>query len=244
MAAAAARVEEPRRYRMKDLCELTGLSRQAIHFYIQQGLLPAGEKAGRNMAWYNAEHVERLQTIRRLQHEQFLPLKAIKAVLDGETGGFEVEQRALLRDVKQRLSGPLGTPPDNRRLDAREVAARAGVDEDELMGIAEIGTLPLNEAADGTLEVRAEDAWIIEQWGRIREAGFTKELGFQVSDLAIYIDSIHAMFERERTLLLSRMAHLPPAKLALMIDGVLPVLNEFVTRYHTAQIRDFFAAVD
>ena len=40
---------------------------------------------------------------------------------------------------------------------------------------------------------------------RIREAGFTKELGFQVSDLAIYIDSIHAMFERERTLLLSRM---------------------------------------
>ena len=35
-------------YRMKDLCEATGLPRQAIHFYIQQGLLPAGRKTGRN----------------------------------------------------------------------------------------------------------------------------------------------------------------------------------------------------
>ena len=39
-------------YRMKDLCEASGLPRQAIHFYIQQGLLPPGQKTGRNMAWY------------------------------------------------------------------------------------------------------------------------------------------------------------------------------------------------
>ena len=31
-------------YRMKDLCEATGLPRQAIHFYIQQGLLPPGAR--------------------------------------------------------------------------------------------------------------------------------------------------------------------------------------------------------
>ena len=37
-------------YRMKDLCELTGLPRQVIHFYIQQGLVPPGVKTGRNMA--------------------------------------------------------------------------------------------------------------------------------------------------------------------------------------------------
>ena len=37
-------------YRMKDLCDRTGLPRQVIHFYIQQGLLPEGQKTGRNMA--------------------------------------------------------------------------------------------------------------------------------------------------------------------------------------------------
>ena len=33
-------------YRMRDLCSITGLSRQAIHFYIQQGLVPEGTKTG------------------------------------------------------------------------------------------------------------------------------------------------------------------------------------------------------
>ena len=40
------------RYKMKDLADATGLDRQGIHFYIQQGLLPPGHKTGRNMAWY------------------------------------------------------------------------------------------------------------------------------------------------------------------------------------------------
>ena len=31
-------------YRMKDLCEATGLQRQAIHYYIKKGLLPSGHK--------------------------------------------------------------------------------------------------------------------------------------------------------------------------------------------------------
>lgn len=239
MAAVA-----PERYRMKDLCELTGLSRQAIHFYIQQGLLPPGEKSGRNMAWYGPEHVDRLQTIRRLQHEQFLPLKAIKAVLDGETGGFEPVQRDLLRDVKHRLSGPVGAPPDNRRVDARAVADSAGISPEELREMADAGVLAVVESDTGALEVRAEDAWIIEQWGRIRAAGFTAELGFEVADLMIYVEAVNHMFEQERALLLARMSHLSPEVVARMIDGVLPVLNDFLTRYHNGQIRDFFAAMD
>ena len=79
MISSAEAVElDPDRwcYRMKDLCESSGLPRQAIHFYIQQGLLPPGRKTGRNMAWYTDEHIERLRLIKKLQHEQFLPLKA------------------------------------------------------------------------------------------------------------------------------------------------------------------------
>src|SRR5688500_20290219 len=92
-----------RPFRMRDLCEMTGLSRQAIHFYIQQGLVPEGRKTGRNMAWYGPEHVERLQLVRRLQEERFLPLKAIRALLDGETAPLDPAKRALLPDVGARL---------------------------------------------------------------------------------------------------------------------------------------------
>ncbi len=75
-------------YRMKDLCERTGLLRQVIHFYIQQGLVPEGHKTGRNMAYYGEEHVERILLVRRLQHERFLPLRAIKALLNEQDEAF------------------------------------------------------------------------------------------------------------------------------------------------------------
>jgi DNA-binding transcriptional MerR regulator len=68
MEAATTNTTDPAQwiYRMKDLCDLTGLPRQAIHFYIQQGLLPPGRKIGRNMAWYTDAHVERLKLVRQL----------------------------------------------------------------------------------------------------------------------------------------------------------------------------------
>ena len=89
-------------YKMKDLCERTGLGRQAIHFYIQRGLLPPGHKTGHNMAYYSEVHLERIQLIRKLQHERFLPLDAIKAILDEQelsAGGcppsFSVNQKSF-----------------------------------------------------------------------------------------------------------------------------------------------------
>ena len=68
MAVEVDRGEFP--FKMKDLCERTGLERQVIHFYIQQGLLPEGKKTGRNMAYYGEQHVERVKLIRKLQHER------------------------------------------------------------------------------------------------------------------------------------------------------------------------------
>ena len=53
--------------RMRDLVRESGLPRETIHFYRQQGLLPEPVKTGRNTALYTQEHVERLRRIRELQ---------------------------------------------------------------------------------------------------------------------------------------------------------------------------------
>ena len=98
-------------YRMRDLCTMTGLSRQAIHFYIQEGLVPQGTKTGRNMAFYGPEHVERIRIVRRLQEDRFLPLKQIRALLDGDADRVGAGQRALLPEVRARLSTARGEPP-------------------------------------------------------------------------------------------------------------------------------------
>ena len=116
-------------YRMKDLCDLTGLGRQAIHFYIQRGLLPPGRKTGRNMAYYGEAHVKRLQLIKKLQHERFLPLKAIKAILDDQKGAFSESQEGFLAELKARLVGTLADDPERPQVPrvASEVLLTNGI---------------------------------------------------------------------------------------------------------------------
>src|SRR5262245_38921886 len=89
--------------RMADLIEQTGLSRQAIHFYVEQGLVDPPHKTGKTSATYTPEHVERIRLIRKLQEEHFLPLKAIRAMLAGEHGEFTPAQQQVLRDVRAKL---------------------------------------------------------------------------------------------------------------------------------------------
>ena len=68
--------------KMKQLEERTGLGREAIRYYIRQGLLPEPEKPGPNVANYSEDHVERIGLIRKLKDERFLPLGVIKTILD------------------------------------------------------------------------------------------------------------------------------------------------------------------
>lgn len=230
-------------YRMKDLCEATGLDRQTIHFYIQQGLVPEGHKTGRNMAYYGPEHLERILLVRRLQHERFLPLKAIRAVLDGQDEQFTPEQRSLLLDVKKILGGSLGAssaPPET--VDATELCKEHGMTCDELDEMVSIGLLTTVQRGGRTL-INRDDAWMIEHWGQIRRAGLTRELGFAVADMAIYEDLVAALFARETDLLVPRLAHLPPERVAELVERALPIVNDFLARYHTTKVRNFFAAL-
>ena len=55
--------------KMKDLETRTDVSREAIHFYLREGLLPEPERPKRNVAHYNEGHVARIKLIKRLQEE-------------------------------------------------------------------------------------------------------------------------------------------------------------------------------
>jgi DNA-binding transcriptional MerR regulator len=223
--------------KMKDLCELTGLSRQAIHFYIQQGLLPEGRKTGRNMAWYGPEHVERLRQIQKLQDERMLPLKAIKAVLAGETADLEPTKRALLVEVASRLA-----PTRPGMVDAAESAARHGVELAEVERMAEMGFIASRKDGD-RLEIAADALWMLDIWGQFRALGFTEQLGFTVDDLQIYDEAVQNLFRTETRLLVDRVAGLPPAEVAQMIEQVLPLVHAVLIHLHTASVRHFFGAL-
>jgi DNA-binding transcriptional MerR regulator len=241
VSAAVAVDREAFPYRMKDLCEQTGLPRQVIHFYIQQGLVPEGHKTGRNMAYYGEEHVRRVRLVRKLQHERFLPLKAIRALLDEQDAAFSPAQRRLLSEVQERL-GFARRPAAVPTL-ALPIVERLGLDRADLDDLAESGVLGVSEDEKGRPIVSSDDAWILEAWGEMRATGFTRDIGFRATDLAMYEAAIGGLMQKEAELVTRRLAHLPADRVAAMVERALPLLHEFLARYHAQKVRDFFAAV-
>jgi len=230
-------------YRMKDLCELTGLDRQTVHFYIAQGLVPEGRKTGRNMAYYGREHVDRIRLVREMSQERFLPLKAVKAALEGEDGDFTPRQRELIRAVKTRVSGSIRPHRERRPIAADALLSAHGVERRELDAMAELGLLSL-VTVDGEPHVAEDDAYLIELWGRLRSAGFTRARGFTTEDLREYERAIDTVVKFEVRVFTERLQDLSPSEASRMVDRGVPLINEFLGRYHAARIRNFLASID
>lgn len=231
-------------YRMRDLCRLTGLERQVVHFYIKEGLLPEGHKTGRNMAWYGEEHLERLRTIKRLQEEHFLPLRAIRAVFEAREDTFTPAQERMLVAIKSELAGTLA-PPDIQEAAVRldELLARLGLPRNDFDDLVTLGFLIVRRDAEGREVVAGSDVWMVETQAEFRRLGFSRELGFGATDMVIYEEALSKLVMTEAERLTARLAHLPPAEVASMVRQALPALEKFIVRHHAAKIRNFFAAL-
>ena len=98
--------------RMGELAEASGVPAPTIKHYLREGLLPEGVKTSRNMAYYPPEFVDRIRLIKRLQEERFMPLKAIKGVLEEGTDRAEAltltpcsRSAAIFRALSSLASG-------------------------------------------------------------------------------------------------------------------------------------------
>lgn len=94
--------------KIRELVKRTKVRKETIHFYIREGLLPKPLKKGRNVADYDESYVERLQLIKELQDNYFLPLNVIKSILKNikkspERNTFLAVRREYFRPIDQFL---------------------------------------------------------------------------------------------------------------------------------------------
>jgi len=169
---------------MKELEAHSGFGREAIRFYIREGILPQPEKPKRNVALYSDIHLKRLLGIRFMQQEREMSLSRIKSLLaDGEFDALA--NPASLRDLEQLLPALVDgeAPAEDKSLD--ETAAETGLSIAEILEIADIGVIEVREE-EGEKRIGFRDLIILRNWGQARQAGFTESRGFGPDFLKVY----------------------------------------------------------
>lgn len=246
MSSAATPVQEDAwHYKMKDLCKITGLGRQVIHFYIQQGLVPPGRKTGHNMAWYTENHLERIQMIRKLQHERFLPLKAIKAILDEQDTLYSPTQRDFLKGLRHsiQIEGMSTDTLAAGSVRADELVASNIITEEDLAELIEAQIIGAQTDDGGNTIVSQKDIGILKILTELREAGFSKELGFHAGLVGGYETSIADLVKWEAQLVTEKLGALPPEQAASVIQEALPIIHKLLIHYHQRRITDILASL-
>ncbi len=221
--------------KMRDLVGRTGLGRHAIHFYIQQGLLPPGRKTGRNTARYGPVHLKRLELVQRLRTEAFLPLKAIRAIFEGveSDDDFTADQLEFLRTVKQGYEDPTS---DERGRTTSDLVDAGVIDADDLEQLIDSGRLRVARVGGRRL-VHADDLWLVEVVGELRAAGLEAGLRISVDDLQIYERAVDRLIRAETALVAQRMRHLPPGDVVTRLEKALPLIHRYLHKRHESRLR-------
>lgn len=189
--ARARKTTAPLGHRISDLVEKTGLSKELIHHYLRQGLLPRpGAPAS-----YTDEQVRLLRVIRALREEHNLPLEAIRRVVEAFDFDPDLLEPILLAETparRLRAFADEGALTAARTLTAEELAAEAGVSAEriaELRALSVIG--PLEGAGEGAERFSAADATTV----MICERGLAA--GLRLDSLRTVASHVRLAFELE-----------------------------------------------
>lgn len=208
--------------KMSGLVEASGVPAPTIKHYLREGLLPEPVKTSRNMAWYRPETVDRIRLIKRLQEERYMPLKAIRKLLEEDPDQaetmLEVEDRILERALAR----------EQTRTSATEVR-KYGVPKKALDRLAEIGILTPNSRG-----YSPSDVTIIEAMSRFRAGGYDEQIGFTVYDTLRYKHALEALVKEEVDVLMERLEGEMPAETAVeLIEAGVEPLKDLIAALHT-----------
>lgn len=235
MARKKAEAPADAPYRIKDLAESSGFSRETIRFYILQGLLPPPVKTSQNMGWYTDRHVELLSLIRKLQNERFLPLKAIKSLMQGATEEFEFsgQQTEVLGELRRLLI------TDHRDLvvseDPGKLAQEMGLSRREQKELRALGFADSGVATFSDVEVT-------RVWLQMKEAGLTEERGFSPRDLGYIIDLVESAVACELEIFQRRIDHMSTTEARKLLDVVIPSINSIFSILHERRLNAYVQA--
>jgi DNA-binding transcriptional MerR regulator len=150
------------RYRVEQLASVCDVSVDTVRYYQSRGLLLQPDREGR-VAWYGAEHAERIRQIRALQ-KKGLTLAAIRRVVAGELGAADT-------DLAAAVAAARGDGSDAAELLTLEgFAQRSGVPASLIQAVEREG-IRLGRRVDGQERYTTADIELVRTALRLLEFG-------------------------------------------------------------------------
>lgn len=178
--------------RIKELIEITGASRQTIHFYTREGLLPRPRKTSPNQAEYSQDHVERIQLIKELHEQFFLPLATIKKIVRKQKRA--ANGRSILK-TKTEYFKPLDQfLPQDIQGEATFLEI-TGISHERLADFENWGILA-PKLVDDQKVYSHHDLTIGRVIGEMRKLGISYEKGFRRDALRDFRDMFQAIMTK------------------------------------------------
>jgi DNA-binding transcriptional MerR regulator len=218
------------RMRVEELAGRAGVSVDTIRFYQKQHLLPPPEREGR-LAWYTAEHLERMERVKELRRRGFT-LAVIRRFLAGE---LDPADEPLAAAVAEAAAAPEN---DEEFVTAEELAARSGVPLPLIESIVREGLL-VPRLHHGVPRYTAGDVRIVSAGLRLLQAGLplpgllelARHHHAAVRDVATHAVELFDSAVRQPL----RTADLPEAEKAeRLVDAfrvLLPAVSELVAHH-------------
>jgi DNA-binding transcriptional MerR regulator len=216
--------------RIGELAKATGVSTQTIHYYLREGLLPPPIKTAPNMAYYDSEYVEDIRLIKELQEKRYLPLSAIKLVLEAKRGGKDVSRLQDMRLGLEELFRPLGPGEELEAITLIELVAMTGLPAATLETLEEMDILMPTITSQGKrydgLDVRI-----------VRAVKELLDLGLLPSDLGFYGRYVEALRTEARVIWeklfqgLAGESHAPGGEVKEILDNLKASLTAKVYRW-------------
>jgi DNA-binding transcriptional MerR regulator len=163
-ARAASTNRENRLHTIGAVCErlkseFPDISISKIRYLEDQGLLSLRRTPG-GYRLFGEDDIERLETILRLQRDEFLPLRVIKQELSSQSGKGRRRRKAV------------GLTSDGSTLELEELCARAGITRDLARELEDFGLIE-GRTADGVKRYREGDVEVALVCLRLTQYGMS-----------------------------------------------------------------------
>lgn len=221
--------------KMKELESRTGVSREAIRFYIREGILPQPEKPLKNVAHYNEDHVLRIRLIKKLQEEKFMPLGRIKELLSsvefsalatiGNLAEFEFAFSSL-------VNGDIRSPD----LSLDSLIEQSDYTHEDLKQMHEMGIIQIKTNESGEY-LDSFDVSVLEKWAQIKSLGFEERVGYDLNFLNLYVEATRKIAQKEVDQFFDVFASDPVKESAERGAKGVQLANELISQLHTRAVR-------